>query len=166
MLKNAYTNNYNKLLKYAKSCNFKVIYASCNASAEWNPKTKTITLSHDYFNNKAEIAFFLHELGHALDDAQQTDKGYVKYLDLCYRRFNKLINTNKKIYITENQKYSVIFTEYRAWKNARDIAKLLRIKLGDWFYKEEFEGLKTYFEIAFPKSFEEKFKQFVKDNNL
>ena len=157
----AYANNYNKLLKYAESMHIKVVYSDVNACAQWAPTTKTITLSNDFSGKKEEIAFLLHELGHARDDYSQRDKGYTKYLDLCYKRFNKLINN--KCYMTNNQKMSVIYTEHRAWEHGIDIDNSLGIKLGKWYYKEMKDGLLSYFEYAYPKSFKQKYEEFLNE---
>lgn len=161
MKQHTYIKNYNKLLKYAEALNIKVIYANTNACASWSPITKTITLTDQFSGTAEEIAFFLHELGHAKDDFSIRDKGYTKYLDMCYKRFNKLtLKKEVKVYITHNQKMSVIYTEHRAWENGIDIAKSLNIKLGKWFYDEMDDNLLTYFEYAFPLKYKQKFEEF------
>lgn len=164
MKESVYIKNFNKLLKYAESMHIKVIYSDVNADAQWSPISRTITLSHSFKNDPKEIALFLHELGHARDDFSIRDRGYVKYIDLCYKRFNKLtLKNQKKVYITNNQKMTVIYTEHRAWENGIDIAKQLKIKLGKWYYEEMNDGLKNYFEYAFPNTFEQKFKDFLNE---
>lgn len=151
-----YNKNYNKLLKYAESSAISVIYAQRNASAQWQKNTKTITLSPDHYNKPEELAFFLHELGHVRDDYTL---GEDKELNKAYIEFNKLIDETSKM-VSKKHKLMVIDTEFRAWNYGIATAKQLGIRLGKWYYHEMDEGLKTYFEYAYPKSYEKKYKEY------
>lgn len=155
-----YVKNYNKLLKYAESSGVTVVYVQKNESASWQRDTRTIQLSPEYSEKVEELALLLHELGHMRDDFTL---GKVKEINTAYNQFNKLIlrtikNTSKK------NKTLVIDTEYRAWTYGIAIAKQLGIRLGKWYYNEMESGLKTYFEYAYPKSFEAKYKEYRKLN--
>lgn len=155
-----YIKNYNKLLKYAESSGVTVVYIQRSETASWRRDTRTIQLSPEYSGKVEELALLLHELGHMRDDFTL---GKNKEINTAYNQFNKLIlgtikNTSPK------KKILVIDTEYRAWIYGIAIAKQLGIRLGKWYYKEMEVELLNYFQYAYPKSFEEKYKEYRKLN--
>lgn len=85
------------------------------------------------------ISTLLHELGH-FQDAQKRPKvwesahHYYGY-DRLHREFNKL---------AENQKKIVWDCELEAWRQARGIARGLKIPLGKWFINDEKKSLNSY----------------------
>lgn len=142
-----YNKNYNKLLKYAESSSIKVVYLSTNSEAEWSKESKTIRINSEHYGNTKELALFLHELGHCIDDFRQS-KEFLKQSSLSYKHFNRVIN-NQQSRMSSKTKYCVIETEFRAWNNGISLAKQLGIRLGKWFYKEMDQGIKAYFTYAF-----------------
>jgi len=64
----------NHLLKQLNLRNFKIKAGSGNNIDHYNPKTKTITLSANYYdsNSLTAIVIAAHEVGHALQDANQS----------------------------------------------------------------------------------------------
>lgn len=142
-----YNKNYNKLLKYSESSGIKVVYEKTNSEAEWLKEKKTIRINTEHYGNTKELALFLHELGHCIDDFKQT-KEFLKKSSQSYKHFNRVINQQQSR-MTSKTKFDVIDTEYRAWVNAISLAKQLGIRLGKWFYKEMDQGIKEYFNYAF-----------------
>lgn len=159
MKTDTYIKNYNKLLKYAESSGVTVVYVERNESASWKRDLRTIQLSPDSSGKVEELALLLHELGHMRDDFTL---GKVKEIDLAYKQFNKLISGHIKSASKKN-KIIVIDTEYRAWNYGIAIAKQLGIRLGKWYFSEMESGLQTYFEYAYPKSYEKKYKDYMKN---
>lgn len=154
-----YIKNYNKLLKYAESSGVTVVYVERNESASWKRDIRTIQLSPNSSGKVEELSLLLHELGHMRDDFTL---GKVKDIDIAYKQFNKVICGHIKSTSKKNKEI-VIDTEHRAWSYGIAIAKQLGIRLGKWYYAEMESNLLTYFEYAYPKSFNEKYKEYIKN---
>lgn len=126
-----------KLRLYAEACELIVEYKDIDGDGIYLPSKRKIQLDKD-LPESTEVATFLHELAHTMDDALH-DPCTEKKLDRAYKAFYK----DRASY---DQKHLVIACETRAWTYARGIAKKIRIPLGKWFYEEEEEALKSYQE--------------------
>lgn len=131
-LKN-YDNYLQKLEIYAKAINIKIEYREYPNDGAYYPTRKVIKLD-DSMSDSEEIATFLHELGHCMDET---------FNDTPQSLQNAYINIyeNKA---TELQKEMVVECEKRAWKNGREIAKLIHIRLGAWYDECEKRSINTY----------------------
>jgi len=135
-----YQNYLEKLLLFAQSKKIKVIYPSRMGDiGYYDPEKRSIGLD-PLLSKQEEIAVFLHELGHAIDDSLRFGSELEKKLDKVYRRYyaNKRIN-KKEMKLIRN-------CEHRAWRYAKSIAKMLNISLGKWFYVVKKECLEGYVE--------------------
>lgn len=127
-----------RLMMYAKANGISVMYtADENSEGEWLPLVRRIKIMPD-MSNSAEIATFLHELGHSLDDTVTDPK--------MYRRVLKAYSTFYNGRPSLSQKALVINSEIRAWELGRRIAKALKIRLGSWYDTEQNISVKEYKE--------------------
>lgn len=124
-----------KLGAYAKACEITIEYRDEPGDGAYIPARRKIVLDKD-LPESTEIATFLHELGHSLDD-KLYDKIEFKKLDRLY----KLVYKGK---LPAAKLPEVLECEKRAWVFGRAIAKKLRIPLGSWYSREEAEALSHY----------------------
>ena len=124
-----------KLETYCSACEISVEYKDYSGDGAYMPSKRKIVLDCD-LPESTEIATWLHELGHSLDDTLYTKKGEQSY--------SKAFNAFYKDEATQEQKDLVVAAETRAWMYAKSIAKKLRIPLGKWFKEEEIEALNAY----------------------
>ena len=124
-----------KLQAYATACEITVEYRDEPGDGKYIPTRRKLVLDKD-LPESTEIATFLHELGHSLDDTLYT-KPVDKKMDAAYKAFYNATPTQK-------QKDLVVECEQRAWMYGRSTAKKLRIPLGKWFDSEESEALSEY----------------------
>jgi hypothetical protein len=117
---------------YAEASGLTVEYGEMDSPGVYVPSRRKIRIDPDLSQSK-EIAVFLHELGHSIDPSI-TAKATEKKLDGAHY-------ANKA---SKRQSALVLACEERAWANARDIAKKLRIPLGKWFDNEETDCLNGY----------------------
>ena len=104
------------------------------------PHNKTIAYSEELSESEI-ISCLLHEIGHLLDDYTNKDK----YSHIHFVQGIDNIQAVKRL--TKRQKKKVVDTEVSAWKNAEALAKILKIPLGKWYYKDKKEALKSYTDI-------------------
>lgn len=136
-LKN-YDRYLQKLLNFSKALKIKVIYKEVDGEAAYLPSKRQIKIDPN-LSESVELACFLHELGHLLDDTLST-KSIAKAISRAYGTFYK----NKA---SKFQKEIVIDSEVRAWIYGRAVAKILGIKLGTWYDKEQKSAVKSYRKI-------------------
>lgn len=125
-----------RLRNYAAANGIAVLYKEHGVEGEWDPRTATVTLDNDQ-SQSAEIACFLHELGHSLDDLLSKPEVYDTKVWKAY----DAMYANKA---TKKQRALVLQIEERAWKNGRDIAARLKIRLGKWYAQAETACLESY----------------------
>lgn len=131
-----YEDYCSRLRNYAAANGIAVLYKDFSVEGQWDPRTNTVTIDNDQ-SQSSEIASFLHELGHSTDDLISKPSQYDSKI---FKAYNS-IYANKG---TKKQKALVLEVEQRAWKNGRDIAARLKIRLGKWYDQAEAHCLKTY----------------------
>jgi len=124
-----------RLRNYAASNGITVVFKECDID-QWDPRTNTVTIDTEQ-SQSAEIASFLHELGHSIDDLVSKPAVYDSKIWKAY----DAMYANKA---TKTQKALVLSVEKKAWSNGRDIAKRLRIPLGKWYTQAEIFCLASY----------------------
>ena len=124
-----------RLELYAKAIGIKLQWVENDDGSEFIPSRNKIKLSAN-LSDAEEIAIFLHELGHTLDDTlvygsmqARLSNAYIAYYD------------NKA---TKSQSKRVMQCEKRAWHYGRFIAKRCGIRLGKWYDIVRNECLKSY----------------------
>lgn len=127
-----------RLMLFAEATGVKVEYGDIDSEGVWMPASNKIKLDNDLSSSDL-IASLLHELGHSVDDMIDTESAYQNRL---YKAYNKIYVSKA----SKKQKYLVIECEQRAWNNAREIAKRLKIRLGKWFDDAEKYCLDCYRE--------------------
>lgn len=128
--------HYRDLLEaFAQSLGITVTYDDSDGEGAYVPSRNKIKLDPD-MSEAREIAVFLHELGHVLDDTT-IDYSPTGELDAAYRA----IYTKR---YSKKQHAIVLRCEKRAWKYGRALAKKLKIRLGKWYDTVEKENLHTY----------------------
>lgn len=105
---------------------------------EYNPNKRTITIARNQSESE-KISTLLHEMGHFIDDTRNPNRFAMKYHFHGYGKLEK-----EYAVLTVNQKDAVMRAEMSAWKNARALARQLKIPLGKWFYTDETRCLNTY----------------------
>lgn len=132
-----YTSYLERLHAFSAAMGVKVISdEDVDGEGIWLPTRNTIKIDQN-MTQTDEIATFLHELGHMLDDIKSLPAKEMAKLDKAYKSF--YASKAKKTQIT-----LVYECEKKAWNNARNIAKKLKIRLGKWYYHAEVESLKGY----------------------
>lgn len=124
-----------KLERYAEGIQITVVRKEENGEGVYIPTKRLIRLDPD-LEQVEEIATFLHELGHAIDDHFINDKVNPK-LERAYRTVYHGKPTSKQV-------SAVVECEQRAWDNGRKIARILRIPLGVWYTDEEKRCIALY----------------------
>jgi hypothetical protein len=124
-----------KLEQYAAACEITVERKSYAGDGAYMPSQRKVVLDVD-LPESTEIATFLHELGHSMDDTLLS-KSYEKKLSRAYRAVYEKLPT-------QSQLQEVIECERRAWIFGRALAKKLRIPLGKWYESEEADALGLY----------------------
>ena len=124
-----------KLLDYASVINVTVEFKSEAGDGIYMPSKRKIRIDDD-LDESTEIATFLHELGHAVDDLMSNGL-HGSYVSTAY---NCVYNGKP----TAIQLGKVVKCEEIAWSKGRGIAKKLGIRLGKWYTEEEKAGLKDY----------------------
>lgn len=114
-----------RLQTFARAMGISVLYKEYESDGEWCPHTRRIIINTEQ-SQSSEIASFLHELGHSLDDllskgGELNNQANMAYGALYYGR------------PTKSQRKLVVMYETKAWKNGRDIAARLKIPLGKWY---------------------------------
>lgn len=128
---------YLKRLKlFARANKVSIVIAESDSEGVWMPLVRRIRLDEN-LSNSVEIASLLHELGHSIDDLMWVKLAESKEVDKAY----EAMYSEK---VSSKQRKIVVEFEERAWKNARNIAKRLNIRLGKWYYKTEKKFLNTY----------------------
>lgn len=125
-----------RLRNYAAANGIQVVYKDHGIEGEWDPRTSSVIIDTEQ-SQSSEIASFLHELGHSLDDLVSKPDTYDSKV---FRAYHSMY-TNKA---TARQKELVLQIEQTAWKNGRDIASRLKIRLGKWYDQAEAYCLKSY----------------------
>ena len=87
------------------------------------------------------ITCLLHELGHLMDDYAWDGKYSHKYL------VDGLENLEKSKLPTKLQKEKILETERGAWRYAESLAKMLKIPLGKWYFKDKRKAFDSYLRI-------------------
>lgn len=82
------------------------------------------------------LAVVLHEMGHMIDDLSTSIQEDIK--------INKAYTAIEGARATKYHKRIVMAREKRAWICGENLAKMLRIPLGKWFYRMKTECLKSY----------------------
>lgn len=135
-LKN-FSSYLSRLELYAQANNIKVHYTDNDDYGSYSYRGRRLKLDEDLTHSE-EIASFLHELGHAMDDeviGQQTGALAHAYYNLYEEKFSI------------KEKNMVVACEKRAWHYGRVIAKKLKIRLGKWFDIVENDCITTYEEM-------------------
>ena len=116
-------------------------------------KKKYLACEGIYYPHKRTIAYcstlsesevitcLLHELGHLMDDYAWDGKYSHKFL------VDGLDNLEKSKLPTKRQKEKIIGIERGAWRYAEGLAKILKIPLGKWYYKDKKKAFDTYLKI-------------------
>ena len=133
-----YNKYLNKLIDYAVVCDVKVIYKNIpQDEGSFSYSDRTIELDEN-LSESNEIATFLHELGHFIDDALHPKFTRSKKAEAAYYSYNCAVP------LTKPQRKVILDQERRAWEGGEGLARQLKIKLGKWYYKEMKEGLNAY----------------------
>lgn len=133
-----YSQYLKRLRLFAKAMNIKIEYQDdLDAEGEWLPSVRLIKIASTTSESE-EIAATLHEIGHSMDDLFSTSFTSENRTFKAYYRF---YNNNK---ISKNQRKLILDCEKKAWRNGRDIARRLKIRLGKWFNDIEQECLNSY----------------------
>lgn len=132
-----------RLELFSKALGVKVEYAPEDGEGSFSPATRKIRIDPE-LSEAEEIATFLHELGHAVDDMLIDDKVYA-LIDKAYT-----IVYDKKV--SKKQQALVVNCEKRAWQYGRSIAKQLKIRLGKWYTAIEVDCLRRYSDPLPPNS--------------
>ncbi len=128
---------FHRLITYARAVGVKVnVTGNDNV---WRPATNKIIIEED-LEGEELIATLLHELGHHLADSLYYDKGF-EFLEVSYLKVYK----DRKI--TKDQLRTVVKCEQRAWDCGEAIARMLKIKLGPWYYKEAKSSVESYKDV-------------------
>lgn len=123
--------DYRDVLKrYAKAAGILVRYRKTGPEAVYQPAERIVTLSPN-LPESTEIAVFLHELGHAMDEMPDAE---------TWNAYQALYGRTA----SPSHRRIVLKYERRAWKFGRVLAKRLKIPLGKWFDEEEQESLASY----------------------
>lgn len=125
-----------RLRNYAAANGITVIYKDHTIEGEWDPRTNSVYIDSEQ-SQSSEIACFLHELGHSIDDLVSKPDTYESKVWKAY----DAMYANKA---TPKQTALVLEIEERAWKNGRDIAARLKIRLGKWYDQAEACCLASY----------------------
>lgn len=140
---------FNKLLEFSKVCNVSVFLEngvslketdSSIELGEFDPRRRTISLNSG-ISERAQIATFLHELGHFYDHIKDPKFSNSKKLIRAYSCYIS------EIPVSAEDKRRIIECERRAWNYGRVIAKILKIPTGRWYEKERKEGMSFYRSI-------------------
>lgn len=132
-----YFSVYIKLLKsYARAHGIKVQYPNMPDCADYNDACNRIRLDKE-LPEKVLIATFLHELGHAIDFLIVAKRRPTRALYGAYGQVYEGVPTKGQLAI-------VLKSEKDAWIHGEAIAKVLKIRLGRWYYKEKELCLKSY----------------------
>lgn len=134
VLKN-YLEYLKKLERYAKAVNLKIEYKPEIGDGAYIPSRLVIRIDPD-LSEADEIATFLHELGHALDD-NLVNKEYLHKVNTAYVAMGKER-------LTAKQRKVILDCEKRAWKYGSVIAKKLKIRLGKWYARIRARALREY----------------------
>lgn len=135
VLKN-YSIYLKKLNKFAQALGITVVSnQEVDGDGLWMPSRNKIKIDNN-LSQSDEIATYLHELGHALDDIHLATKNN-KRLHKAYHA----VYSNK---VRKSQIKIVVECEARAWTLGREIAKKLKIKLGKWYDDAESSSLLDY----------------------
>lgn len=129
-----------KLEAYSKACELTLEYRDHDGDGTYFPSRRKIVIDKD-LPESTEIATFLHEIGHSMDDTLHS-KSMEKKFDKAYKA---IYSKRKKP--TPQQKELVLGCEERAWMYGRAIAKKLRIPLGKWYDEEQTDALKSYRDL-------------------
>lgn len=134
--------NYNtyidKLNAYASGNNIKVIYREEDSDGLYIPTRRTVVIDQD-LDPTVEIAVFLHELGHSIDQHLICDPNteLSNKVEKAYRAIYKGKYTRKQLNI-------VLTREKEAWTCGEFIAKQLKIRLGKWYFDIRDSYLSSY----------------------
>lgn len=107
-------------------------------NGEFSPNRRSVTVDGS-LPDSLIISTLLHELGHFLDAQKRPKVWESAHHYYGYGRIEKEFMT-----LTENQKKIVWDCELEAWRQARSIARSLKIPLGKWFYNDEKKSLNSY----------------------
>jgi hypothetical protein len=121
---------------YATAVRLRISYSSGGSC--YRPDLRWIYIEKGQ-DNTEELAAILHELGHDLDN---NIVNYCNNKELRKSYFSIYAKSS-----TLEQDALVLECEARAWKYGRSIAKMLGIRLGSWFTKEESTCLAEYRNI-------------------
>lgn len=131
-----YSIYHKKLVRFIHSLGVKLIEKDdAEDDGMYIPLRKTIRIAGE-LGPAEEIAVLLHEVGHVLDEIVGF-KLHTASLEKAYAA----IYTGK---FTEHQRKLVLRTEKRAWVNARELARYLKIPLGKWFSDTQKQCLNDY----------------------
>lgn len=124
-----------KIIAYAKVISVKLEFAEYQDEGIYFPAKRKIKVD-DELEQSTEIAVLLHELGHEMDDF---DNSLVTSTGLSNAYRNVYSNIPTKLQLNK-----VLKCEKTAWNNGRLIAKRIGIRLGKWYDNEEKSALKDY----------------------
>lgn len=126
-----------RLKRFSKHLEIKIVDSKDCGDGAYFGDLHTIEIN---FKNSSStiVGAWLHELGHALDEAVSSQK-QIKSISASYNR----------VYIDKASKADrviVIESEIRAWLYGSVIARALDIPLGKWYDKQKQSSLKNYKE--------------------
>jgi len=125
-----------KLLRLSKALGIKVAFIHYPGNGAWHPAVNKISVDRDLEGTEL-VSTILHELGHVVDDlANRSDREWRK-LDKAYSKVYKNKASTKQLRL-------VLKHERRAWTFGREIARLLKIKLGKWYDRDEKDSIADY----------------------
>lgn len=133
-----YESYIQRLLLFSKASHLKIVYSNkLDCMGYYSPEKNLIALDSD-LSEAEEVAVFLHELGHFVDDELKYDSKLYAKVNKAYSRYN----TKKRL--TKSQFRLIMNCERRAWKYGVFIAKKLKIPLGSWFFQVRKSCLRAY----------------------
>lgn len=125
-----------RLVNFAKASGISITWKRLDShEAYYSPGSNSIVID-DELEEEQEIAFLLHELGHAMDE-YRVDRLNQDDISDAYTAWYEGRDT-------KSQKKKVVKEEKTAWRIGRIIAKNLKIPLGKWYTRESKEGLSVY----------------------
>jgi hypothetical protein len=124
-----------RLELYAEASKLTVEYKQEDGDGAYVPSRRLIRIDPD-LNDSFQVAVFLHELGHHLDDRLVHEK-YLDRVNKAYTAFYAEKHTKRHLKLIRE-------TEERAWEYGRTVAKIVKIRLGKWYDDAQKLCLESY----------------------
>ena len=127
-----------KIRSFARLCQVEIEFVpKYDEGGEYNPDKRKVVIDNR-LTRAEKISTLLHEFGHFMDDSS-TNRFSNRHHFYGYDKLEKEIKQ-----MTHNQKLYVWESELAAWQNAQALAKMIKIPLGKWFFRDQTSSLNSY----------------------